>query len=59
MGVSDEKYTAIAGEEEVNDRANTYRMNEMLEGIQPKFHLDTEDPPMSEVEEFFKLLKTS
>jgi hypothetical protein len=29
------------------------RMDEMLEAIRPEFDLDTEDPPTSEVEEFF------
>jgi hypothetical protein len=35
------------------------RMNEMLEAIRPEFDLDTEDPPTSEVKEFFRLLKAS
>jgi hypothetical protein len=29
----------------------------MLETICPEFELDTEDPPMLDVEEFFRLLK--
>jgi hypothetical protein len=35
------------------------RMDEMLEAIRPEFDLDMEDPPMPEVEEFFRLLKAS
>jgi hypothetical protein len=53
----DEKYTAVAAKECANDRAGVDRMDEMLEAIQPEFDLDTEDPPMPEVEEFFRLLK--
>jgi hypothetical protein len=34
-------------------------MGEMLEAIQLEFDLDTEDPPMPEVEEFFRFLKAS
>jgi hypothetical protein len=34
-------------------------MDEILEAIQQKFDLDTEDPPTPEVEEFFRLLKAS
>jgi hypothetical protein len=34
-------------------------MDEMIEAIRPKFDLDTKDPPMLEVEEFFRLLKAS
>jgi hypothetical protein len=34
-------------------------MTEMLEAIQLEFNLDIEDPPMMEVEEFFRLLKAS
>ena len=34
-------------------------MDEMLEAIQPEFNLDTEDPPTTEVEAFFQLLKAS
>jgi hypothetical protein len=34
-------------------------MDEMLESIRPEFDLDSEDPPTSEVEEFFRLLKAS
>jgi hypothetical protein len=54
-----EKYTAVAAEESVNDWTGVDRMDEMLEAIQPEFDLDTVDPPMSEVEEFFRLLKAS
>jgi hypothetical protein len=54
-----EKYTAVAAEESVNDWTGVDRMDEMLKAIQPEFDLDTEDPPMSEVEEFFRLLKAS
>jgi hydroxymethylglutaryl-CoA reductase len=54
-----EKYTIVAAEESTNDRAGANRMNEMLEAIQPEFDMDTEDPPMPEVEEFFRLLKAS
>jgi hypothetical protein len=42
-----------------NDQADANRMDEMLEAILPKFDLDTEDPPTSKVEEFFRLLKAS
>jgi hypothetical protein len=34
-------------------------MDERLEAIRPGFNLDTEDPPTSEVEAFFRLLKAS
>jgi hypothetical protein len=54
-----EKYTAVAAEESVNDRVDANRMNEMLEAIRPEFDLDTEDPPTSEVKEFFRFLKAS
>jgi hypothetical protein len=54
-----EKYTAVAAEESANDRAGVDRMDEMLEAIRLEFDLDTEDPPTSEVEEFFRLLKAS
>jgi hypothetical protein len=54
-----EKYTTVAAEESVNDWVGADRMNEMLEAIRPEFDLDTEDPPTSEVEEFFRLLKAS
>jgi hypothetical protein len=52
-----EKYTTVIAEGFANDRASVDRMDEMLEGIRPEFDLDTEDPPMPEVEEFFGLLK--
>jgi hypothetical protein len=52
-----EKYTAVAVEESMIDRAGADMMDEMLKAIQPEFDLDTEDPPTSEVEEFFTLLK--
>jgi hypothetical protein len=54
-----EKYTTVAAEESVNDWVGADRMDEMLEAIRPEFDLDTEDPPTSEVEEFFRLLKAS
>jgi hypothetical protein len=54
-----EKYTTVTAEESVNDRAGADRMDEMLEAIWPEFDLDTKDPPMSEVEEFFRLQKAS
>jgi hypothetical protein len=41
----------------MNDRADTNRMDETLEAIQPEFNLDIEDLPTPEVEEFFRLLK--
>jgi hypothetical protein len=53
----DEKYAAVVAEESANDWVGAYRMDEMLEAIQPEFDLDTKDPPTSEVEEFFRLLK--
>jgi hypothetical protein len=34
-------------------------MDEMLEAIWPEFDLDTKDPPMPELEEFFRLPKAS
>jgi hypothetical protein len=43
----------------VNDRMGAYRMDNMLEAIRPEFDLDTEDPPPSEVEDLFRLLKAS
>jgi hypothetical protein len=52
-----EKYITVAAEESTNDWAGTDRMDEMFEAIRPEFDLDTEDPPMPEVEEFFRLLK--
>jgi hypothetical protein len=52
-----EKYTAVAIEESMNDWASVARMDEMLEAIRLEFDLHTEDPPTSEVEEFFRLLK--
>jgi hypothetical protein len=42
----DEKYTAVAAEESVNDWAGADRMDEMLEAIRLEFDLDTEDPPI-------------
>jgi hypothetical protein len=54
-----EKYITVVAEESTNDRTCVDRMDEMLEAIRPEFDLDTEDPPMSEVEEFFRLLKAS
>jgi hypothetical protein len=54
-----EKYTAVTTEESANDRAGADRMDEMLEAIQPEFDLYIEEPPTSEVEEFFRLLKAS
>jgi uncharacterized protein YfeS len=55
----DEKYNAVVAEEEVNEREGTDMMDEMLEAIQTKFTLDTDDLPMLEVEEFFRLRKAS
>jgi hypothetical protein len=54
-----EKYTVVAVEESVNDRAGADKMDEMLEAIRLEFELDTEDPPTPEVKEFFRLLKAS
>ena len=54
-----EEYTAVAAEEEGNDRVGTDRMDEMLEAVRPEFNVNTEDPPTPEVEEFFRLLKAS
>jgi hypothetical protein len=54
-----QKYTAIAAEESANDWASTDRMDEMFEAIRQEFDLDTEDPPMPEIKEFFRLLKAS
>jgi hypothetical protein len=54
-----EKYTIVTSEESANDRAGVDRMDEMLDAIQPEFDLDTEDPPIPEVEELFRLLKAS
>jgi hypothetical protein len=54
-----EKYTVVAVEEFTNDRVGVDRMDKTLEAIWPEFDLDTEDPPMPEVEEFFRLLKAS
>jgi hypothetical protein len=54
-----EKYTVVATEASVNDRAGADRMDEMLKAIRPEFDLDSEDPPTPEVEEFFRLLKAS
>jgi hypothetical protein len=54
-----EKYTTVAAEESTNDNTGADRMDEMLEAIRPKFDMNTEDPPTSEVKEFFRLLKAS
>jgi hypothetical protein len=54
-----EKYTAVAAEGSGNDRVGVDRKDEMLEAIWPEFNLDTEDPPMSDAEKFFRLLKAS
>jgi hypothetical protein len=54
-----EKYTTVTTEWSTNDWVSTDRMDEMLESIQPEFNLDIEDPPTSEVDEFFRLLKAS
>jgi hypothetical protein len=54
-----EQHNAVAAEEEVNDWADTDRMDEILEAIQPEYDLDTEDLATLEVEEFFRLLKAS
>jgi hypothetical protein len=51
------KYTAVAAEESMNDRAGANRMDEMLDAIWPEFDLDTKDPHTPEVKEFFRLLK--
>jgi hypothetical protein len=54
-----EKCTVVEAEEFGNDRTGIDRMEEMFEAIRPEFDLNTEDPPTSEVDEFFRLLKTS
>jgi hypothetical protein len=54
-----EKYTTVVAEESVNDRAGANRKDEILEAIRPESDLDTENPPMPKVEEFFRLLKAS
>jgi hypothetical protein len=50
------EYTTPATKEEEEDDYNTrvYRMDEMVEATQPEF---TKDPPIVEVELFFKILK--
>jgi hypothetical protein len=53
----DKQYNTVVAEEEVNDQTDTNRMDEMIDGIQPMFNLDTKDPPTREVEEFFILLE--
>jgi hypothetical protein len=53
----DEKYTTVAIEKSVNDRVGADRMDKMLEAIRLEFDLDTVDPPMPEVKEFYRLLK--
>jgi hypothetical protein len=55
----DDEYTVVTAEESANDRVGADRMDEMLKAIQPEFDMNTEDPPTSEVEEFFRLLKAS
>jgi hypothetical protein len=52
-----EKYTVVAAEGSRNDRVGANTMDEMLEVIRLEFDMDTEDPPMPEVNEFFRLLK--
>jgi hypothetical protein len=54
-----EKYVVVAAEESANNWAGADRMDEILEAIRPEFDLDTENPPTSEVSEFFGLLKAS
>jgi hypothetical protein len=54
-----EKCIVVVAEESANDWMGADRMNEMLEAIRPEFDMNTKDPPMSEVEEFFWLLKAS
>jgi hypothetical protein len=51
------KNTTVAEEESANDLAGADRMDEMLEAIRPELDLDTKDPPMLKVKEFFKILK--
>jgi hypothetical protein len=52
-----EKYTTLATEESANDWVGADRIDEMFEATWLEFDLDTEDPPTSEVEEFFRLQK--
>jgi hypothetical protein len=54
-----EKYTTAVAEESANDWTCADRMDEMLEAIRLEFDMNTKDPPMPEVEEFFRLLKAS
>jgi hypothetical protein len=54
----DEKCTVVAAKQEVNDQVGTNRIDEMLEAIQPEFNLDTENQPMTEVEDFSRLLNS-
>jgi hypothetical protein len=58
VAISRLEFATQAIEEEEDDDYSTgvVRMNEMFEAIQPEF---TKDPPVIEVESFFKVLKTS
>jgi hypothetical protein len=51
--------TQAIEEDEVDYSTGVDRMDEMLKVIQLGLNLDTEDPPTTEVEVFFKLLKAS
>jgi hypothetical protein len=51
--------TQAIEEDEVDYSTGVDRMDEMLKVIQLKLNLYTEDPPTTEVEVFFKLLKAS
>jgi hypothetical protein len=59
VGIPRQEIHYSAVEESANDQAGADRIYEMLEAIRPEFDLDTEDPPTSEVEESFMLLKDS
>jgi hypothetical protein len=45
--------------EDENDRSGNDRMDEMLDAIRPELETNREDPPTSEVQKFFDMLKAS
>jgi hypothetical protein len=50
--------TASVAEEE-DDRSGDNMMDEMLDAIRPELKTNSEDPPTSEVQKFFNMLRAS
>jgi hypothetical protein len=57
-GESVHQRTASVVEEE-DDRRGDDRMDEMLDAIRPELETNSEDPPISEVQKFFDMLRAS